>query len=83
MTPAEEFRAAEERVRMGDRRIDIALRGPVAELLGHGLRSHEAALRAARYVWGDVDNAERRKFVEQVSGMAELLALARAINEVK
>ncbi|GGU62416.1 hypothetical protein [Streptomyces lavendofoliae] len=32
-TPAEEVRAAEERVRMGGRRIDIALRGPLAELL--------------------------------------------------
>lgn len=31
-TPADELRAAEERVRMGDRRIDISLRGQVTEL---------------------------------------------------
>lgn len=32
-TPADEIRAAEERVRMGDPRIDIAIRGPLAEWL--------------------------------------------------
>lgn len=32
-TAAEELRAAEERVRMGDPRIDIAVRGPLRDLL--------------------------------------------------
>jgi len=32
-SPADELRTAEERIRQGDRRIDIALRGPLAELL--------------------------------------------------
>lgn len=32
-SPADTLRTAEERVRMGDRRIDIALRGPIAEWL--------------------------------------------------
>jgi hypothetical protein len=32
-TPADELRRAEERIRMGDRRVDIALRGALAALL--------------------------------------------------
>lgn len=32
-SPADTLRTAEERVRMGDPRIDIALRGPIAEWL--------------------------------------------------
>ena len=42
-SPAAELRAAEERVRMGDPRIDISLRGPIAAWLDQTADSIEAA----------------------------------------
>lgn len=40
-SPAEQFRTAEERVRMGDQRIDISLRSPIRELLNVALDTVE------------------------------------------
>ena len=47
-TPADELAAAEERVRMGDPRIDIALRGPIREWL-----EHEAEIARSAHLYAE------------------------------
>ncbi|MFE7233871.1 hypothetical protein ACFVAF_25040 [Streptomyces sp. NPDC057596] len=51
----------------------------LAQLLDYGVRSYEASLEAARRVWGDTHDDERRRFTEEQSGLPELLAVARAV----
>lgn len=80
MTPADELRTAEERVRMGDRRIDISLRGPLAVLLDWAGDSYTASVAAAQMVWGDLEHPEAQRFIDREGVPAEVLALARAIN---
>lgn len=78
--PAAELRAAEERIRMGDPRIDITLRGALRDVLDEGVRAYAASVTAARSVWGDENLPEAREFIARNDATAELLALARAIN---
>ncbi|MFE7233957.1 hypothetical protein ACFVAF_25470 [Streptomyces sp. NPDC057596] len=73
-TPAEEFESAEERVRMGDSRIDIALRGPLRDWL-------DAMAEWAREypeMAHDHDRPACDDYACDVMGRS--IALARAIN---
>ncbi|WP_420032287.1 hypothetical protein ACN2WE_05340 [Streptomyces sp. cg28] len=74
MTPAEEITAAEERVRMGDQRIDIALRGALRDLL-------DAAADLAR-AYPEMAHDHERGACEDYACdvMGRALDFARAIN---
>lgn len=53
MSPAHTFRAAQERIRAGDVRVDSPLRGPLAEVLAAAAARHEASVIAAADTWPD------------------------------
>lgn len=91
-SPAAEMRAAEERVRMGDRRIDIALRGPIADWLDESAEEADEdspscrALAVARAINGkqpretgpvDADTTHLEDHSENSSHPGETLKTAR------
>ena len=73
-TPADDLHAAATRIRQGDRRIDIELRGPLAELLG----AASEMVREYPDMAHDHDRPACDDYACDVVGRG--IALARAIN---
>lgn len=73
-SPADELRAAEERVRMGDQRIDISLRGELRTLLD--------TTAAMVDVWPELGDDHDREACDDYACdlIGAALAVARAIN---
>ncbi|MFB9485374.1 hypothetical protein ACFFSH_39340 [Streptomyces filamentosus] len=73
-SPADELRAAEERVRMGDQRIDISLRGELRTLLD--------TAAAMVDVWPELGDDHDREACDDYACelVGAALAVARAIT---
>nr|BEK68818.1 hypothetical protein KPHV_60450 [Kitasatospora purpeofusca] len=76
-TPADLLAAAAQRIRQGDHRIDIALRGPLADLFDDAEHRIRSVAQAAAEVW-PADPQKRADFTARQQPEA-VLAFARAV----